>query len=188
MIGNDLVDLEQARLDSNWRREGYLAKIYTLKEQELILQSPSSDTTLWLLWTMKEACYKIVNRMTGVRQFSPLSFVCQDLLTDDIQATGRVRYKKHEYITRSTVSDQLIHSIAVSRITYFKNLKSHFLANDQAYLQKFNRLSTGYRLIKTTSGLPELIHSVTGNRHAVSVSHHGKYLAIVYSDSLLLTD
>ena len=36
MIGNDIVDLVQARFQSNWKRKGFVQKIFTQKEQELI--------------------------------------------------------------------------------------------------------------------------------------------------------
>jgi hypothetical protein len=36
VIGNDIVDLALARKESNWKRPGYLNKIFTTKEQLLI--------------------------------------------------------------------------------------------------------------------------------------------------------
>jgi phosphopantetheinyl transferase (holo-ACP synthase) len=35
VIGNDIVDLALARKESNWKRPGYLNKIFTTKEQLL---------------------------------------------------------------------------------------------------------------------------------------------------------
>lgn len=188
LIGNDLVDLNQAQLESNWRRSGYLAKIYTPEEQELILQSRVPDCMLWLLWTMKEAAYKIVNRHTGIRSYSPLSFVCADVATDELQASGCVIHSQRKFFIQSTVNHQFIHSTAVSMPEDFSALTPLYLKNNSFYQEKFNSLYLGYQLLKTKSGLPELIHTPTGNRHAVSVSHHGEHLAIIYSDSLLLTD
>ena len=39
MVGNDLVDLQIAKSQSNWRRKGFLEKQFTIKEQQLILQN-----------------------------------------------------------------------------------------------------------------------------------------------------
>ena len=36
MIGNDVVDLELAKKESNWQRRGFLSKIFTKNEQRLI--------------------------------------------------------------------------------------------------------------------------------------------------------
>ena len=33
MIGNDIVDLDLARTQSNWQRKGFLDKIFTKKEK-----------------------------------------------------------------------------------------------------------------------------------------------------------
>lgn len=188
MIGNDLVDLTQAQLESNWRRKGYLDKIYTPEEQELILNSQVPDSMLWLLWTMKEAAYKIVNRFTGIRNYSPLSFICTDLTTDELQASGYVIYRQNKFIIKSTISARLIHSAAVCKAEDLNTLMLHYLKNHPYYQEEFNSLDLGYQLLKSKAGLPQLIHTPTGNRHAVSVSHHGEHLAIIYSDSLLLTD
>ena len=43
MIGNDIVDLVQARLQSNWKRKGFVEKIFTQKEQELIFSSQNPE-------------------------------------------------------------------------------------------------------------------------------------------------
>ena len=34
MIGNDIVDLDLARKESNWKRKGFLDKIFSLQEQQ----------------------------------------------------------------------------------------------------------------------------------------------------------
>jgi phosphopantetheinyl transferase (holo-ACP synthase) len=188
MIGNDVVDLRQADLDSNWQRKGYLAKICTFKEQQMILAAKKPAVMLWLIWTMKEAACKIVQRKTGIRSYVPLSFSCEELQTDGLQATGKINYFEEVFQIRSEIKGSLIHSAAVSDIRDFAQLHVHYLGYSAAYREEFNSLSKHYLLAGTPSGLPELTHQVTGRKHAVSVSHHGDYLAVIYSDSLLLTD
>lgn len=188
MIGNDLVDLRQAASDSNWQRKGYLSKIFTSAEQQLISGAPEPAVMVWLIWTMKEAAYKIVSRKTGLRSYNPLSLACGILFTDQLQASGQVKYGDDVFEVKSKISTELIHSAAVSKQEDFDGLHLHFLSYKRTYLEDFNRSSVVYRLVKTPSGLPEMIHTVTGNRHAASVSHHGRFLAVTYSGSLLLRD
>lgn len=188
LVGNDLVDLKQAALESNWQRKGYLAKLYTKEEQDLILNAVAPFSMLWLLWTMKEASYKIVNRLTGIRSYNPLDFTCNNLVTNNIETTGRVNYKGDELVTHSDISDRLIHSIAVSSGKDKKKLNLYYAENTADYIQKFNSAFPHYYLHRSASGLPEMTCLHTGKRHAISISHHGKYLAIIYSDSLLLID
>lgn len=188
MIGNDLVDLRQAASDSNWRRKGYLHKIFTSAEQQLISGTDEPAVMVWLIWTMKEAAYKIISRKTGLRSYNPLSLICGDVTTDQVQATGQVKYGDEVFGVKSKISPELIHSTAVSKQEDFDGLHLHFLPYTKTYLEDFNRSSLVYRLAKSPSGLPEMIHIPTGNRHAASVSHHGRFLAVTYSGSLLLRD
>ncbi|MBB5634713.1 phosphopantetheinyl transferase (holo-ACP synthase) [Pedobacter cryoconitis] len=188
MIGNDIVDLRKAALESNWQRKGYLTKICTFNEQQLILEAPSPVVMLWLIWTMKEAACKIVQRKTGIRSYVPLSFNCETVQTDSSAAFGKINYLGEVFQIRSEIKKTFIHSIAVSAPEDFEHLQLHYLPRSAAYKEEFNNLSKFYLLAGTPSGLPELTHQLTGQKHAVSISHHGDYLAVVYSDSLLLTD
>ena len=188
MIGNDIVDLQQADLDSNWQRKGYLAKIYTLKEQQMILEAQQPAVMLWLIWTMKEAACKIVQRNTGIRSYVPLSFSCEELQTSSIQISGKINYHGEVFQIKSKIKGTFIHSVAVSAVRDFGQLHLHYLPYTATYREEFNSLSKLYLLAGTPSGLPELTHQITGQKHAVSVSHHGDYLAVIYSDSLLLAD
>jgi len=188
MIGNDVVDLEKANLDSNWKRKGYLDKICTRSEQQLILQASVPAVMLWLIWSMKEAAYKIMNRKTGIRLYEPLKFICDELLTDGIQASGKISYLENNFYSQSEIEGSLLHSAVVSALPDFKNLHLQYLRPMPDYRDTFNCLPGFYLLTRNRSGLPEMIHTITGQKHAVSVSHHGSYLAVIYSDSLLLTD
>lgn len=188
MIGNDLVDLSQAAIESNWRRKGYLAKICTSKEQRLVLEAPKPDEMLWLLWTMKEAACKIVQRKTGIRSYEPLNFCCGSLNMEQKKASGTVSYFKDSFLVKSELKSKFIHSVAVSAMKDFEQLHLQYLQPDIAYKTAFNNLNNLYHLTGTPSGIPELTHQITGQKHAVSISHHGDHLAVIYSDSLLLTD
>ena len=43
MIGNDIVDLALAKKESNWKRKGYLDKIFTVSEQLLLQKSTNQE-------------------------------------------------------------------------------------------------------------------------------------------------
>ena len=53
MVGNDIIDLNEARRSSNWERPGFVQKIFTAKEQSIIRDSIDPFTTVWHLWSMK---------------------------------------------------------------------------------------------------------------------------------------
>mgnify|MGYP003652628921 CR=1 FL=1 len=58
MIGNDVVDLNLAKTESNWQRKGFLEKQFTQFEINEILSSANPFVKVWLFWSMKEAAYK----------------------------------------------------------------------------------------------------------------------------------
>ncbi|MES2455976.1 MAG: 4'-phosphopantetheinyl transferase superfamily protein [Bacteroidota bacterium] len=153
MIGNDIVDLVQADKDSNWQRKGFLDKLFTAEEQFLISSDIQAPLMVWLLWSMKEAAYKINSRQSKLRLFAPIKLVCNNLIVLNDKATGQVSYENQVYFTATEIHGQ----------DYV-----HTLASDQKPELEAARISimnfqTGYR---TTN--PE------------SVSHHGRYLALAY--------
>lgn len=147
MIGNDVVDIELAKTESNWRRKGYLNKLFTAQEQACIYSSPNPDITVWMLWSMKEAAYKIYNRQTGERGFFPLRLVCslEGML-------GTVTCNDTLYYTQTEIKDNLIHTIAVI---------------DTAHFGSVTTLSNA-AVTRDSAGLPYVANK------PVSVSHHGR--------------
>ena len=71
MIGNDIVDLNLAKTQSNWERKGFLKKQFTDEEQLSIHSSRNSFLEVWLLWSMKEAAYKCYSQQYQIRFFNP---------------------------------------------------------------------------------------------------------------------
>jgi len=115
MIGNDIVDLVQARLQSNWKRKGFLEKIFTQKEQELIFSSTNSENMVWNLWTRKEATYKIFNRNTQIRAFIPHLLECH-LSNEEFDT---VTIENQTYYTQTVINEESIYTIAVSNKNIF---------------------------------------------------------------------
>lgn len=114
MIGNDVIDLQQSRQESNWQRKGFLEKLFTQEEQCLIANSSDPEIIVWLMWSMKEAAYKILNRQTKKREFIPQKLLCKMLTCSDKGATGQVFYMGNIYHTRTILADDFIHTIAVN--------------------------------------------------------------------------
>ena len=77
MIGNDIIDLSLAKTESNWQRKGFLKKLFSNDEQQLILEASNSFEMVWRLWSMKEAAYKIYTQQHIVRFFAPKKFECK---------------------------------------------------------------------------------------------------------------
>ncbi len=154
MIGNDVVDLNLARHQSNWRRKGYLDKIYTSEEQLLIAAAVNTDQMVWLLWSMKESAYKIHNRKTGIRNFAPTALGCK-LISLDSEIKGVVTVDHQTYFTKSEFSLTYVHTIASASV---------------------NKLPDIVIKIYSQPNHPADYKSLAAD----CVSHHGRYLALVY--------
>lgn len=163
MIGNDIIDLALAQKESNWKRNGFISKIFTHKEQLVINEAIDSETMVWNLWSRKEAAYKIFNRETGTRGFFPIRLECS---LDDA-TSGKVVIQNRIYFTKTTINKNSIYTIAVTDKKDFKKVK--IITSDKEIV-KYN-------------GIPFIIDSTTNQKKPVSISHHGDYWkAIMLSD------
>lgn len=155
MIGNDIIDLALARKESNWKRVGFLNKIFTSKEQFLIQHAEDPEMMVWNLWSRKEAAYKIYNRETGIRAFIPIQLECiyENINMGLVQCNGRV------YFTKTKISKDEIHTIAVAEKKLFKQLK--IIDSAKTILKK--------------EGIPFVFCSESNQINPASISHHGRY-------------
>ena len=154
MIGNDVIDLTLAAKESNWRRKGFLQKIFTESEQRRIQTAAHPDLMVWNLWSRKEAAYKIYNKETGIRTFNPLRLECT--LSDDYN--GAVTIDGRTYQTRTTFDLERMDTVAVSNPDYWP------LVLDLARTD-----------VEKKEGLPYR----RGDKTPASVSHHGRFEKIV---------
>lgn len=179
MLGNDIVDLNLAKSVSNWRRKNFLSKIFTPEEQSMVWKAENPDVLVWLIWSMKESAYKIVNRISERRFYNPQAFFCNVIL-NETGARGTINYNGAEFLSSSEIRNDFIHTTAIQNDILFKNIDSVFRANQSDYISEFNRSQKELLLIKNQRNLPEIIHLQEKTKHVASVSHHGNYLAIVF--------
>jgi phosphopantetheinyl transferase (holo-ACP synthase) len=159
MIGNDIVDLNLARKQSNWKRKGYLNKIFSSQEQTLIHNDSNPELMVWNLWSRKEAVYKIYNRQTGNSGFFPLKLEC---FFDD-KNSGTVRIDNFVFYTQTQIEDDFVYTVAVSEFTLFDKIKS---------------LETTENIEKD-NGIPFYVGSESQKKQPVSITHHGLFQKII---------
>lgn len=155
MIGNDVVDLRLARVESNWKRRGYLEKLFTQTERLAIATAADAEVCLWILWSMKEAAYKIYNRETGIRAYIPFKLECSLHSLSKSHASGTVVCGEHSCFTLTSIDNDIIHTVAV-RISEFDRK-----------VQYINET-----ISKDELGRPFIYHA--GSMLPVSKSHHGR--------------
>jgi phosphopantetheine--protein transferase-like protein len=157
MIGNDVVDLKLAGIQSNWQRKGYLNKIFTDLEQQLIANSNDKNNMVWQLWSRKEAVYKLLQQQGHARGYYPKKIECIDIK----KTAGKVEFDSKFYFTNTYISINYVHSIAVIHQNQLNNVFSLnwnsncFIIDQKPYLFKNNGFQN------------------------ISKSHHGKFEKVV---------
>jgi phosphopantetheinyl transferase (holo-ACP synthase) len=179
MLGNDIIDRAVAAEQSNWRRSNYLAKIFTPAEQLQIKQADDPDLLVWLIWSMKEAVYKIINRSSGKRFFNPLALICKFNIASGY-ATGTVTYQQDVFATTTQIREDLIHTVAVGKGFSFTDVEVIHGVNQKAYLEQFNFDNPTLRLQKNSQRLPEIYHLEKKSKAIATLSHHGSKLCVAF--------
>lgn len=187
MTGNDIVDIKTAVAESNWKRSGFLDKIFTQKEQEYIHHAATPMQMLWKLWTMKESAYKIYTRQYGGRFFVPQKLNC----TVINETTGLVVINNISYQTLSCTTKDYVYSVAGPEgfRDFFSTcftLPEPQSINQQQFI--YEKIITGYAgfrhthknnfmVLKEKNNIPLLYCKKEKIKIPVSITHHGRYAA-----------
>jgi phosphopantetheinyl transferase (holo-ACP synthase) len=182
-IGNDIVDLNLAKTQSNWQRKGFLEKQFTQKEQEEILNSEHPFLTVWLFWSMKEAGYKCYTQRVEKRFFAPQKFECSILP----KKKGLVVFEDTTFYTTTIFTKFYMHTVAkeaqeerllFSGIGFSKTIQIDLKIKLAAETEI---LSEEIEKIKTCVGAPLFYQQQKLLTKSCSISHHGNYGAFVFT-------
>ena len=194
MIGNDIVDLNLAKKESNWKRPRFLDKIFTQKEHQLISTSAKPDQLVWLLWSMKESAYKLYVQHFEKRFFAPKKFECEILKESESIFYGAVFCSDFQCFTKTFVDSEFVYSIAekdannttLSDDFLLKNTTvkaQHSIVNQRAIAHFANHSGTPIeeiRILKNEFGVPFFYIEKQNLKVPVSTTHHGKFGAFAY--------
>ena len=194
MIGNDIVDLNLAKKESDWKRPRFLDKIFTQKEQQLISTSAKPDQMVWLLWSMKESAYKLYVQHFEKRFFAPKKFECEISKREGNKFQGVVYISGFQCFTCSIVTKCYIYSIANKdkKNVFLSNeffLKSttvkaqHSIVNHRAKKHFADLSGTPFeeiRILKNEIGVPFFYAEKQNLKVPVSTTHHGRFGAFAY--------
>lgn len=137
-IGNDIVDLNQTDADRTSQSRFYF-KIITPAELQAIPHDLPPDRYVWLLWTVKEACFKFGKRLKPDLIFTPVKIpitltagpqksvvfknlypLQEDNLAPENFFAGTARYADTTLFFRSLITDDFIATF-VANDADFKN-------------------------------------------------------------------
>ena len=188
MIGNDIIDLSAAKLESNWQRRGFLEKQFTKNEQRQILLALNSFVCVWRIWSMKEAAYKIYTQQNELRFFAPKKFNCSIIS----EKYGLVNFKEQVFYTSSIVTRKYIFTLASveKKIKAYSNLVMPRLIDRMIKKQLENITTFSSDEIeqkKTKNNVPVYYYKDILLTKSCSISHHGNYgvFSLLYSSSII---
>jgi phosphopantetheinyl transferase (holo-ACP synthase) len=183
MIGNDIVDLTEAKKKSNWKRPGFLDKLFTFHEQQLIQNSENKFRMVWRLWSMKESAYKLYTQLHPSRFYNPRQFECEIC-----ESEGIVSYKDFTCYTKTKNTPQYI--ISEARLVAMAMISECIELNESSpkhqsdevkstllskIAEQFTILKTDLKLIKSEFGIPSVYQNSKKLNIRISISHHGNY-------------
>ena len=156
MIGNDVIDLVLAKKESNWKRKGFLIKLFTSFEQELIAKATNQEEMVWMIWSIKESVYKAYQRINYNEGFYPTKIEILEINAKNesvVQLFGTLFYGK------TTSDSDFIKTIVVLNKADFERIEK---VNTSEYS-------------KDEKGLPIDLNA----NKPISVSHHGRFKEII---------
>ena len=156
MIGNDVIDLKAAALESNPLRTGWADKIFSNEERRLLQASADPALLSWKLWAVKESAYKAHIRCGGIPGFYPHKIVCN--FEKRVALIGSHRY----YFEIEHCHDRV----------------SAYAVCDLRLLEKLTRVDRAEIVRK--QGMPFV--DLGGSLKPASVSHHGNFYEAVTID------
>ena len=177
MIGNDIIDLSLAAIQNNWRRKGWLQKIFTLDEQARIWVSENPDQTVWTFWSRKEAAYKAHQRQFCLSpRLNPKAIECLD--------NRIVTIESHYFYTKTILTKLYCYTEAFSnkwtkadsRICKGeKNNASQLLLSR---LSEINKIPPEQLyILKDRNNIPQICVKDYDINYHFSLTHHGSFSA-----------
>ena len=176
MIGNDIVDLTHARIESNWKRMGFVSKVFTKQEQRMICLADNSFRCVWRLWSMKEAVYKVIVQQEHRRFFSPKSFGCT-IISD---TRGEVTYKGQRFSTHSKNHTDYIFTTTNTNVKLWFGQRQTAVQRLQLFANDFQKSVSEVSIRKNAVGVPQVFAHGKEVTSSLSITHHGNFEAIQY--------
>jgi len=194
VLGNDIIDIKEARRTSNWQRKGFLDKAFTSNEQKVIKESLNPFYLVWRFWSMKESAYKVSIQFGLGRSFNPSSIQCTIISSEvGLISIGDLCLYSETKVSKDYILS-LVSSINTNKITT-KVLKipalNLHMQKEVLHQQIIAQVSTEYnydkdylRVQKTNLNVPYISHKNKKIASHISISHHGKYGVFSLSSKL----
>jgi phosphopantetheinyl transferase (holo-ACP synthase) len=155
-VGNDIVAHQHPRCIDKWKQVRFLEKVLQPIEIEQLYQQYNKHNYLWMLWTLKEAAYKLSCFLGNRNKFHAQQFTIaacgqledipnfvnkfplnntNDTTIHSIQ--NEIHFDRHTFYGFSLIGEQFIHSMVTTTATLPKHIcwgiQNHELVNKDDY-------------------------------------------------------
>lgn len=187
MIGNDIIDLQLAGVQSDWQRPRFRERVFTANENQLIDSTEDPFYTAWRLWSMKESGYKALVRLLPKRFFSPKKLECSIA----VNGSSSIRIGEFTFLAKTVREGERLHTTAQfdgEQPTRGECFTIPSAEDDSRYCHRRLRhycaelwsLSIEQvHLEKTDLGAPQVSCLSHSKELAASISHHGRFGAFI---------
>ncbi len=130
LTGNDIVDLALPETSDKAGDNRYIDRVCAGKERDFISSASDRKTALWMIWSAKEAAFKIVGKLHPKLGFSPRKYFVDclpfDALRKNKTAVGTVGYGHYLISVWWSITGDYVHCIAAwsNRSSFAENLRS----------------------------------------------------------------
>lgn len=209
LLGNDVIDLQFARPLEKSRDSRFVDRVFTPLERDCIRASFDPEWTLWILWSAKEAAFKITRKLNPQAVFAHQAFSANRATLDLILHSPKAHALKggleiqpfalqwactndHIHCVASTGSAQVQSRVATS-VTEEISLSPRELESVHSEQSRLVRVLaksmvaskySSAELVRPTGGAPALYHgSMPIPGVDLSLSHDGRFVAVVVSEA-----
>ncbi len=202
MIGNDIVDLNQAGKAHRWQDPRFTRKLFTDSELDHLYAQPDPFEAIWRLWSMKESSYKAYSRITGKTFINPHNIVCEV----ESSTKGKAYIEQRTYLVNSTTTNDYVYSLATAigqtaiidqvhktanhSVAGIRVLRNKLLFNEIGRIENTRGILS---IMKNQNGAPFLLQDEVQLKLPITLTHHGHYFAFAVgerasSDKIELND
>jgi len=184
MIGNDIIDISKTKRVSDWRRPGFLEKIFSAKEQALISESADPFITVWQLWSMKESAYKVFIQAGGQRFFNPSKIECNlhsteigEVSIDGMVLKTNTLFQSDYIFSTSTLENVIVETEIFQLSEGDQKNQSDFMRLQviESFAKKHSLNRKDLRIVKTEVGVPKIYYGSEQLDISLSITHHGRF-------------
>jgi len=185
VVGNDVIDLNDPETAAHAAHPRFDARVFSAVERERMLAANDPIRMRWILWAAKESAYKAARRADRNVIFSPSCFEVRL----DHSLRGFVDVSRHRFAVHVEVSRGCIHAVA-SGVPWDSDELAYGIghsgdADPSTRVRSLAIGSLAQRLglpevdlsVRRIGRLPELCINGEASEHALSLSHHGRFVA-----------